>query len=252
MSILTGEAGALLRQAPLLPRRLGRRLPGREAEQGDVVVFLHGVFATAGVFGPLEQRLQRAWAARAGSNGAGPHPPTSAPPALPVASFSYAPTRTFASLVDELDACLAELPRSSRIHLVGHSLGGVLARWYVQEIGDSRVVDTVSLASPFHGTRFATRFPGVLARQLSPGSPRLATVTDTSKIDAARVPHTSFVAGADRVVDPPESAAFPRGETRHVHGVGHNGILFHEPTLDAITELLVCALPSSAAPEAAK
>jgi triacylglycerol lipase len=236
MSILTGEAGALLRQAPLLARRLGRRLPGREAEQGDVIVLLHGIFATAGVFAPLEGRIAEARKRHRGVESR----------AFPVASFSYAPTRSFPSLVDELDACLAELPRSSRIHLVGHSLGGILARWYVQEIGDSRVVETVSLASPFHGTRFATRFPGVLARELSPGSPRLLTVTDLDKIDRARVPHTSFVAAADRVVQPPESAAFPRGETVTVPGIGHNGILFHGPTLDHVTSLLVGPAPSPA------
>jgi triacylglycerol lipase len=233
MSILTGEASALLRQAPLLARRLGRRLPGREAERGDVVVLLHGIFATAGVFAPLERRIAQARAQVRGPDS----------PAFPVASFSYAPTRSFPSLVDELDACLAELPRSSRIHLVGHSLGGILARWYVQEIGDSRVVGTISLASPFHGTRFATRFPGTLARTLSPGSPRLLTVTDGSKIDAARVPHTSFVAASDRVVQPPESAAFPRGETIFVPGIGHNGILFHEPTLEHVTSLLISPSP---------
>ena len=212
LSTLTREASALLRQAPLLARSLSRRLPGRETAGSDVIVLLHGVMATAGVFGPLEAAL----AARR---------------ATALASFSYGPTRGFASLVDELSSCLADLPPSSRVHLVGHSLGGVLARWYVQEVDDRRVVSTVSLASPFHGSTLLRWLPGSLARDLRPASPRLRRLLDPARIDAANVPHTSFVAGDDSVVTPPESAVFPRGDVFRVAGVGHNGILFHPPTL---------------------
>lgn len=224
LSALTHEATALLRQAPLLARGLGRRLPGREAENRDVVVLLHGFFATAGVFDPLERRLERG----------GP---------LPLASFTYGPTRAFPSLVDELAECLAGLPRSSRIHLVGHSLGGVLARWYVQELGDSRVVSTVSLASPFHGTTLATRLPGALTREMRPQSPRLRVLLDVARIDAAAVPHVSFVATADSVVVPVDSAAFPRGAVHYVERVGHNGILFDDDTLDHVALLVRGAQP---------
>ena len=184
-----------------------------------MLVLLHGFFATAGVFDPLERRLERG-----GS--------------VPLASFTYGPTRTFPSLIDELAACLAGLPRSSRIHLIGHSLGGVLARWYVQELGDSRVVSTVSLASPFHGTTLANGLPGPLTREMRQASPRLRVLLDLARIDAAAVPHTSFVAGADSVVLPVDSAAFPRGAVHSVEGVGHNGILFHHETLDHVASLV--------------
>jgi alpha-beta hydrolase superfamily lysophospholipase len=219
LTTLTREASALLRQAPLLGRALGRRVPGREAENGDVVVLLHGFFATAGVFEPLERHLARGEA-----------------PSL--ASFTYGPTRTFPSLVDELADCLAALPRTCRIRLVGHSLGGVLARWYVQELGDPRVVATVSLASPFRGTTLADGLPGPLTKEMRPASPRLRLLLDPTKIDEARVPHTSFVASADSVVVPVDSAAFPRGEVVRVAGVGHNGILFHQDTLAHVASLV--------------
>lgn len=82
--------------------------------------------------------------------------------------------------VPELAARLAErvnlirtLTGASRVHLVGHSLGGIVVRWYVQERGGDKTVATaVTIASPHQGT--ATAFAGLplgaTARELIPGS----------------------------------------------------------------------------------
>ncbi|GAA0910466.1 esterase/lipase family protein [Pseudonocardia zijingensis] len=73
--------------------------------------------------------------------------------------------------VDEL----RELAGADRIHIVGHSLGGMIARYYVQRMGGSAAVDTlVTLGSPHQGTLAAHLLPTALARQLRPGSDVLA------------------------------------------------------------------------------
>ena len=73
--------------------------------------------------------------------------------------------------VDEL----RELAGAERIHIVGHSLGGMIARYYVQRMGGSAVVDTlVTLGSPHGGTLAAHLLPTPLARQLRPGSDVIA------------------------------------------------------------------------------
>ena len=60
------------------------------------------------------------------------------------------------------------------MHIVGHSLGGVIARYYVQRMGGSARVDTlVTLGSPHSGTLGAHLIPTALGRQLRPGSPPL-------------------------------------------------------------------------------
>jgi len=60
---------------------------------------------------------------------------------------------------------------SDEVHIVGHSLGGVIARYYVQRMGGSASVGTlVTLGSPHGGTRAAHLLPTALARQLRPGS----------------------------------------------------------------------------------
>ena len=68
-----------------------------------------------------------------------------------------------------------ELAGAERIHIVGHSLGGMIARYYVQRMGGSAAVDTlVTLGSPHGGTLAAHLLPTPLARQLRPGSDVIA------------------------------------------------------------------------------
>ena len=204
------EANAMGRQSVLLPRALRTRGVALHpsGDDVDVVFLLHGVLATAGVLGPLEARLREAGVQH-------------------VASFSYHPLRTVASLARELRREVMRVPVRARVHLVGHSLGGVVARWFVQECGGSgRVHQTISLASPFAGTEIARWVPTALGRELSPGSPLLARLCEPSR-QPRGVRHTSFVAERDAVVVPPMSAAFPFGDVIVVRDVGHNGMLFH-------------------------
>lgn len=217
------EVDALRRQSTLLHRGLRARAVGGEAGPGeeDVVFLLHGFLATAGVFGPLEEKLREAGFDR-------------------VASFSYHPFRSVPSLADELRRACAQMPPWARIHLVGHSLGGVVSRHYVQELGGhAQVVQTISLASPFHGTQRAVRVPEAvgrvspLVRDMAPGSALLARLRAGAH---GGPPHTSFVAMGDTLVTPPESAVFPAGEVVRVPGVGHNALLFDEATARGVSE----------------
>jgi triacylglycerol lipase len=66
---------------------------------------------------------------------------------------------------------LLERTGAERVHIVGHSLGGMIARYYVQRMGGSATVHTlVTLGSPHQGTLAAYLMPTPLARQLRPGS----------------------------------------------------------------------------------
>ncbi|TCK20417.1 esterase/lipase family protein [Pseudonocardia endophytica] len=66
---------------------------------------------------------------------------------------------------------LREMTGSDKVHIVGHSLGGMIARYYVQRMGGDEAVDTlVTLGSPHHGSNAAYLLPIPLARQLRPGS----------------------------------------------------------------------------------
>lgn len=213
----TREAMATLREVVLMPWDLAPRLPLR-TEVPDVVVLVHGFFATAGVFRPLRNRLARE---QLGSD----HP-------VQIASFTHAPglsvrriAQSLARLVDQLEG---------RVHLVGHSLGGVVARYYVQELGgDARVCQTISLASPFHGTTLAHPFPVLIGRELRGDSATLVRLRARASA-FSHVPHLSLSGTGDLVVRPYQSCVFPVGDSIELPGLGHNTMLYDRAAQDAI------------------
>lgn len=210
------ETIATLREVVLMPRDLLESVPVEVQETDDVVVLVHGFFASAGVFRPMKQHLVR----ETGSK---------------VASFSHAPGASIKRIARSLGRLIDRIPRGCRIHLVGHSLGGLVARWYVQELGGHhRVAQTISLGSPFGGTQVAHPFPILVGRELTRTSPLLARLR--ARAHEHEVPHTSVVADADLMVIPTHSAAFPRGDVVVLPNRGHNTLLFDRESIELVTD----------------
>ncbi len=70
---------------------------------------------------------------------------------------------------------ICEATGAERVHVVGHSLGGLVARYYVQRLdGDSRVHILLTLGTPHHGTLTAYLLPTPVLRQLRPHSDIMA------------------------------------------------------------------------------
>jgi triacylglycerol lipase len=209
------EAVAFARQAVLLHRDVAALYPDRAQAGDDVVVFLHGLFATAGVLRPMRQVVEQT---------VGAH----------TASFTYAPARGVDQVARSLGELLARLPAGVRLHLVGHSMGGIAARWYLQEHAlDPRVVQTISLASPFQGTRHARLMPTAAGRDIAIGSEVLRRLARRAEV-AANVPHLSVVASHDQLVT--ESAVFELGESLVIEACGHNGLLFQPEVAELVAE----------------
>lgn len=77
---------------------------------------------------------------------------------------------------------ICEQTGSDQVHVVGHSLGGLIARYYVQRLhGDSRVRTLVTLGTPHHGTLAAYLLPTPLTKQLRPGSDLLTELAEPSR-----------------------------------------------------------------------
>jgi triacylglycerol lipase len=209
------EAVSSLREVVLMPRDLSPVVP--DAKTGDdVVVLVHGFMATAGVFRPMRARLERDVHAR-------------------VATFTHAPGAGVKRIARQLEALVNRIPLGARVHIVGHSLGGVVARWFVQEMeGHARVVQTISLGSPFGGAIAARRLPVLVGADLHAGSHLLARVRARAHVGA--VPHTSIVAGDDRLVVGAANAIFPRSDAIILAGRGHNTLLFDEEVVRIVAD----------------
>lgn len=127
-----------------------------------------------------------------------------------------------------------------QVFVIGHSLGGIIARYYVQcEGGDHRVHTLITLGSPHAGTQLARLAPLPVCKQLRPNSDlmqKLAAPSDCT---------TRFVAvysDRDEVVLPNRSAALEHPDlfvTRvPVHGIGHLSLLVNSTVMHAIANSL--------------
>jgi triacylglycerol lipase len=171
---------------------------------------------------------------------------------LNVKAITYAPLGTSVEhlagqLVADVEATLSETS-ADKVHLVGHSLGGVII---AQAIADARLhgrVDTVvTLGSPFGGSPWAGLLPIFeIVRALRQGSPLLRRLASTPLPDGVR--WLSVTAALDIIVPGLRSVPFhAQVETITVNDVGHLGMLKSEQVIGCIAAALCKQSAASAA-----
>lgn len=220
-----GSAGHRYRIEHLSPVQRGRVVTG-VAESGTPILLLHGMADNHSIFALLRRGLQRRGFSR-------------------VYSMNYSPltqdVRTAAAqLAREIEA-ICEETDYERIHVIAHSLGGVISRYYVTRLGgDERVHTVVTLGSPHHGTHLARLLPLPITRQLSPGSPLLRELAQPAP--GCRTRFLCFWSDVDEAIFPAHYA-----ELRHpdlnvtnveLTGVGHLSL----PILPSITHQICTSL----------
>lgn len=193
-------------------------------DQNAHVVFVHGLYASAGVFRPLKAALTSAY--RVGTS-----------------SFSYLPGVGIESLTARLGVVLSKVTGHYPVILIGHSLGGLVVRQHVRGLSrDPRVVHTISLAAPFRGTHRHHLVPGQAGRDLTPGAKILDSLLGND-VANQRVSHLSLLAEHDQLIIP---GAIPKyGQHEVILGAGHNGILFEPQAIASILDQVgKCIRPS--------
>jgi pimeloyl-ACP methyl ester carboxylesterase len=128
-----------------------------------------------------------------------------------------------------------------QVHVVGHSLGGLIARYHVQrQDGDRRVAQLVTLGTPHQGSLLAHVLPTPLVRQLRPGSPLLQELADPAP--GYRTPLTAIYSDLDQVVLPTSAGRceHPDLAARNVlvRGVGHMSLPIHRQVVDEVAATL--------------
>lgn len=107
-------------------------------------------------------------------------------------------------LAEEVERVCAETGEE-RVHIVGHSLGGLIARYYVQVLdGDERTATLVTIGTPHHGTTLARLLPYRMTGQLLPDSPLLAELAAPA-VDC-RTRFVCFWSDLDQLMSPRETA----------------------------------------------
>ncbi len=126
-----------------------------------------------------------------------------------------------AQLSEEVER-LVEETGYERIHVIGHSMGGLIARYYVTRLGgDEHVHTLVTLGTPHQGSYLAYLWSNSLTRQLRPGSALYAELA--GPVRDCKTRFIAYSSDLDQVVIPGSNAAL-RHESLNVHNISLHGV----------------------------
>ncbi|MDB4470785.1 lipase family protein [Deltaproteobacteria bacterium] len=142
-------------------------------------------------------------------------------------------TELVAKKVDELRHRLGV----DKVHLVGHSMGGIIARNYIQLRGGANKVDCCAiLGSPHFGSKLTPFAIAPLGRVLVPGSDFLQRLNNAPVPEGIRM--TNIYTRKDNMVLPNSNTQLPWGAAVELDDMGHTGLIYRQPALNAVSAAL--------------
>jgi triacylglycerol lipase len=179
---------------------------------GTPIILIHGVVDNRSVFTMIKRGLRRRGFGR-------------------IITLNYSPltddVRVVAGRLEALVEALCIETGYERVHVIGHSMGGLVARYFVQRMGgDSRVHTLVTLGTPHQGTAPAKYVPHPVARQMRPGSDILAELAAPSP--GCRTRFVAIWSDLDQLIIPKSNARIDHADLNarnvFVPCVGHNSL----------------------------
>ncbi|MCX3058354.1 lipase family alpha/beta hydrolase [Streptomyces beihaiensis] len=228
LAILAGHL--ILYPSGVLPeRRHPRALPSARlpTADGPPVLLLHGFIDNRSVFVLLRRALEQHGRQH-------------------VESLNYSPLtcdiQAAATLLARRVEDVCARTGRQRIDIVGHSLGGLIARYYVQRLGgDARVRTLVTLGTPHAGTRVAPLADAhPIVRQMRPGSSVVEELKRPAPGCGTRI--VSFWSDLDQLMVPLETACVdhPDLDVQNVRvtGIGHLALPVHPAVAAGVRRVL--------------
>jgi triacylglycerol lipase len=220
--------------SPLGPGNVAGAAPAK-----DPIIIVAGTFSPAFANEPLAARLRndgyQVWIYELPGLGLGDIAQTSVP---------------LGSLVNQVRAQTG----AAKVDLIGHSQGGLVARYYVKNLGGSATVDSlISLGAPHYGTYVANLVAflglgnciGIIAcEQMTIGSSFLNNLNaGDDTIGAVR--YTNIYTAQDELVRPVTNATLNDGATNvkvqsqcWLRVVGHLGLILDGTVYDGVRDAL--------------
>lgn len=219
------EAAERYHLGDLAPHQRGLVVGDVEAA-GTPILLVHGILDNRSVFAYMRHQLRR--------KGFGK-----------VFAINYGPwTNDVRASARDLSAAVEELVARTgyeRVHLIGHSLGGLIGRYYVQRLGGhARVHTLVTIGSPHSGTLIAKLTPFKLGRQLSPDGDLIRELAEPAPDCRTRM--VSYYSDMDQMVLPTANGAIRHPDLTYsnieLHRVGHMSLVAHSTVVGQIGDLL--------------
>jgi triacylglycerol lipase len=223
--------GAWWGEVTTAPRVFCWRQPFRASAEPDLlsdaegrrgILFVHGFFCNRALWNP--------WMSRLRAEG------------VPFIAVSLEPVfGSISDYVSTIDAAVARLEAATgRAPLVvGHSMGGLAIREWLHRIERSylRVHHVITIGTPHHGTwiaRWGRTVNGTEMRLKSPLVIRLAEAGTAQR----HALFTCFYGNCDNIVFPASTATLVGADNRHLPGVAHVQMAFHESVFAEAWRLL--------------
>jgi pimeloyl-ACP methyl ester carboxylesterase len=143
LELFAAELGTFVATTAALPfsRLIAPESLDAPSRHPTPVVLVHGLFGSPANFWTLRHHLSRRGIAR-------------------FTNFTYRPQIDYQGLASRLGAFLDDLCRrtaTDAVDVVGHSLGGLVARYLIEQGDGRRMRRLVTLGSPWYGPRFPGR-----------------------------------------------------------------------------------------------
>ncbi|MYN19839.1 alpha/beta fold hydrolase [Rugamonas sp. FT107W] len=203
-------------------RPLGMQL--QPQARGLPVLLIHGYACNSGYWRPLSARLARAGISHYGID--------LEPPGASIDAY-----------VPQVQAAVERLcadTGSKQVIIVGHSMGGLVARAWLRRHGADTVARVITLGTPHHGTALAHFGPGGNAVQMRYRSEWLAALA-ASEANLQRGLISSIYSVHDNIVAPQDSGALPGARNLEFGAVGHVALGRHPAILRCAMEEIVTA-----------
>lgn len=192
----------------------GRQIP---------ILLIHGYLHNRGVFIPLKARLLK--------------------DKIPnIFSISMKPTfasiRDLAGKVKEKVEEIVSLTGCEKINMVTHSMGGLVAMYYIKELGGcSRVNLCITLACPHKGTKIARIALGRNGREMRLESDFLNELNGEEKEYNKKI--ISLWSDIDNIIVPSDGAVLDGAKNIKIENLGHVAFLFSPRVYKIIKENLI-------------
>lgn len=198
------------------PFRSGRwpdRLPPSMPEGRRALLLVHGFVCNRGLWNPWLERLA----------------------ATDTAYLAVDLEPVFGSIdhyVDRIDEAVRRLEAigggATKPVIVAHSMGGLAVRaWLRARGGADRVHSIVTIGTPHRGTWLARLAFAPNARQMRPRNPWLEALA-AAETPQRRALFTCFFSHCDNIVFPASMAMLPGADNRHIEGIAHVDLAFHD------------------------
>jgi triacylglycerol lipase len=123
--------------------------------------------------------------------------------------------------------------------IIAFSMGGLVSRYYLQELGGADRCETfITISTPHHGTKVAHAYPTKGTQQMRPGSEFLQKL-QASEDNLKDIPIVSYRTPFDLIIVPTDSSVWDRAENLKYNVSLHPLMLHSKPVLDDIEKRLV-------------